>query len=542
MKIVSVPIEYSSPLVNKYLSSFSEVGYLFEHDPGQEASFADRHSIIMRDYRTDRKKLVRILTEYNEKLHCGPKTLENIKKLADNQTTVVITGQQAGVLTGPLYTIYKTVTAIQLAGEITRKTGKQVIPVFWAASEDHDYAEINHMYLVNNRQELIRLTLDYEPAGKFSVGDIPVTEAVFQLIEQLESETNPSEWKNSIVNKLRELAGESGNLADWFAAIMSWLFQNHGLVMINPLNRELRHLWSGAFETFLRAADAVSERLLAGMERVRELGIKPQVETAAGSVNMFVYLDGERLPLLKSGAGFVVRGRDSRWSLDEITSIARNNPEMLSPNVVLRPVAQDILLPIMAYIAGPGEISYYAQYREIYPVFNQSMPIIYPRANVTLVERGIAKHMDKYGISFDSGVAGLKQLLDNYLEAQDQLGIDRLFNDFAEGLSQSFGELVSKVAAIDPELTGHGSESLHKMLHQVDYLEKKVHQYHRKSCETVIKRFHNIQNNLYPRQNWQERVLNIFPYLFKYGCGLVDTVTNQPLIGGTRHKLVYLGT
>ncbi len=541
MRVFPVRMDYPNLLVNKYLHNFHKVAHLFEHDPGDTASFPARFEIIGRDYHTDRDELVRILTAYNERLGCGDRTRQNLVKMTDPGTAVVITGQQAGVLTGPLYTIYKSVTAIQLAGDITRKTGINTVPVFWVDAEDHDYAEIDHLDVINREQQIIRLKLDYTPRGHYSIGHVPVTEAVFRLIEHLEKHTNPSEWKGAVINKVRQLAENSGNLADWFAAIMTWLFQSHGLIMVNPLDKDLRRLLSGTFDAFLRKTDRVNKKLQAGTEKVRAFGVRPQVETAGNNVHLFLYVDGERLPLLKSGDTYAVRGRKRKWTLKDLTDMARNSPELLSPNVVLRPVAQDVLLPILAYIAGPGEISYYALYREIYPLFNQRMPIIYPRVNLTVIERGIAKNMDKYGLSFIEGEDGLGRKLEQYLAERDSLGIDGLFSGYAGELRKSFKELIAKVAVIDSELSHHGAESLNRMLHQVERLRKKAGQYHRKSCDTAIKRFQNIENNIYPRHNLQERVLNIFPYLFKYGPGYIDRLAGLPLLGDNDHKLLYMG-
>lgn len=540
MKTVSVPIEYTSPLVNKYLQDFPEVSHLFEHDPGDTGSFRNRYEVIRRDYHTDRDELVRILTAYNEKLNCGAKTRENLQKLKDPRSVVVITGQQAGVLTGPLYTIYKTITVIQLAREVSRQTGIEAIPVFWVASEDHDYTEIDHVEFVGADQKFFRLRLDYEPAGKYSVGHLPVTDAVFRLLDELAGDTNPADWKDSMLDRISGMAGESDNLADWFGAVMSWLFREHGLVLVNPLHKDLRKLWSTTFEEFLLKADLVSEKLETGRAKVRALGVEPQVEQAADSINLFLYVAGERLPLLKTGDGFTVRGRERHWTLDQLRETARKNPEMISPNVVLRPVAQDVLLPILAYVAGPGEISYYALYREIYPIFNQAMPVIYPRVNITLVERGTARHMERYGVDFTMGPDGLKKRLDGYLDEQDRLGIDRLFGNFTADLEKRYRELIAKAAQIDPELTRHGNESLNKILHQVAHFEKKARQHHRKSCDMVIKRFRGLEATLFPRNNWQERVLNIFPYLFKYGPEFIDNLVELPLLGDFHHKLVFL--
>lgn len=541
MKIESVPLNYPSPLVNSYLHDFSEVGHLFEHNPANPEAFRDRYEIIMRDYRTDRAELVRILTEYNESLHCGEKTRENLQALKEPDTVAIITGQQAGILTGPLYTIYKAITAIQLAAEVSLRTGIRAVPMFWVAAEDHDYAEIDHLDFINREMQVDRLKIGRSPGKKFSIGDIPVTEDIYELIGKLEELTNSADSKPELINKVRGLAGEYSNLADWFAAIMSWFFHKYGLIMVNPLNRKLRGLLVDAFVAFLEKSAIVNEKLQSGIAKVRQLGAVPQVEKDKTNANMFLYIDGERLPLIKEGQLFTIRGRDEKWTMAELAGIARNSPYLLSPNVVLRPVAQDILLPIMAYVAGPGEISYYALYREIYPLFNQSMPLIYPRVNITLVERGIAKNMDRYGINFADGVDGLRLKLSQYLNDQDKIGIEALFENYAGELRLSFGRLMDQVAAIDPELVKQGSESLNKILHQVDYLEKKTHQQHRKSCDVVIKRFQNIENQLFPRNNWQERVFNIFPYMFKYGMDFLEQLTELPLLQDFDHKLIYLG-
>ena len=541
MKIEPVSIKYTSPLVNKYLWDYPEVSHLFEHNPHELSSFKDRYEVIKRDYDTDRVELVRILTEYNEHLNCGDKTRENLKKLADPDTVAVVTGQQAGVFTGPLYTIYKAITVVQLAGEITAKTGLQVIPLFWVAAEDHDYLEIDHVDYINKGQEPARLKMDYHPPGKYSVGHIPVTEAVYDLIAQLAEDTNPSEYKTGIVNKLRELAEQSGSLADWFAGVMSWLFKKQGLVLVNPLDRGLRRLWSDAFADFLQKNDLVNAKVRAGMAKVRAFGVEPQVEEVENNVNLFLYVNKERLLLLKSGDNYTVRGGSGQWSLDDLTGTAKNNPELLSPNVVLRPIAQDVLLPILAYVAGPGEISYYALYREVYPLFGQRMPVIYPRVNITLIERGAAKYMAKYGVEFTCGASGLNKKLSEYLDSQDRLGIDELFGSFSDGLKNSYLDLIARVAAVDPELAKHGHESLNKLVFQVEHFKKKTHQYHRKSCDLVIKRFRTMENQLFPRHDWQERVFNIFPYLFKYGSGFIETLCETPLLGDHKHKLIYLG-
>ncbi|WP_418791659.1 bacillithiol biosynthesis cysteine-adding enzyme BshC [Phosphitispora sp. TUW77] len=540
MRLESVSVQYKSPLVNAYLNDFPRVAHFFEHDPGDPVSFSNRHDIIMQDYHTDRNKLVRILTEYNETLQCGNLARENLRKLEDPAATVVITGQQAGVFTGPLYTIYKAITAVQLAADLTARTGRNVIPMFWVAAEDHDFAEVDHIYVVNREQNIVRLRLDHNMSERRSIGHIPINEAVFTLIARLEEYTNPSEWKTGILDKVSKMARNSDNLAEWFARIMAWLFKDYGLVMVNPMLKELRSLWSSTFEGFIRKSHFISEKLSTAADLVRDFGAEPQVEKDKDNINMFIYVNGERLPLFRTGELYHVRGGAVQWTLEELRAIARGKPELLSPNVVLRPVAQDVLLPITAYIAGPGEISYYALYRDIYRLFNQRMPVIYPRTNISLFEPGIAKNMTEYGISFAEGSDGLQQKLREKLEARDVLGIDPVFNAFIAEFEHSYREFILKVTGTNRELVGHGDESFGKIIHQLEYFRKKTHQYHRKSCDILINRFNNIETHLFPRNNWQERVFNIFPYLFKYGTGFINDLAQLPLLGNYDHKLVYI--
>lgn len=539
MKVVPTSFSYTSSLASKYINAFTEVSHLYEHDPFSVDSFMERHKRVMADYHTDRGTLVSILHEYNKSLNCGEKTQANLDKLAQEDTVVIVTGQQAGVLTGPLYTVYKAITAIQLAAKVEKTAGLKVVPMFWVAAEDHDYAEIDHIDFLNKTHELTRLKLEYQPDKKMSIGSIPVPDEIFRLIEDLDENTNPSEWKDALISELKKLAETYGNLADWFAAIMANLFSRYGLIIINPMLPELRKMMANSFKEFILKADLVSDKLAKGIKKVKDLGFEPQVTKEENNINMFLYVDGERQPLFKTDNGYTARGSDKTWALEEILKIAESHPEMLSPNVVLRPVVQDVLLPILAYVAGPGEISYYGLYREIYPLFEERMPVIYPRTNVTIIERAVAKSMAKYHVNFDDGAEGIKEKLASYLQEQDRIGIDALFENYEKELKNSFAGLSVKVSEIDTQLKGHGEEALNKMVYQLEHFHKKVHQYHRKSMDSAVSKFRQMENNLFPMRSWQERIFNIFPYLFKYGPYFIEELTELPLLEGKGHKLIY---
>lgn len=541
MRVENVAVEYAGPLVNRYLNDFNRVAEFYVHNPYETASYKERSRLVQEHYHTDREALVRILTAYNRRLGCGEKALANLELLKQPEAVLVVTGQQAGVFTGPLYTIYKAVTAIQLAVQKSEELGIPVIPAFWVAAEDHDFAEIDHIHLLNRNQQLVKLRLDEQPAGKLSVGHITVNEAVLRLIDELDEAANPSEWKGEMLTELKRLAREEGNLADWFAAVMAWLFKDTGLLIINPLIPELRAFLGDIFADFIEKNEHVQAAYSAGVERVKAAGYAPQVEKSAEYLHLFRYVDGERLPLLKAGDRVTVRGREVSWNLDELAREARKNPSLFSPNVVLRPVAQDCLLPLLAYIAGPGEISYYALYKDIYPLFGMSMPVIYPRTNITLVERSMRKLFEKYNLHFTDVISGLDLKLQAYLAAEDRFDMAGMFEDYKDNLRRSYTEIIERLALMDKSLRPAGEESLNKILYQINHFESKARQQHRKNCDKAVGHFEKIGLNLYPRENWQERIYNIFPYLFKYNLSIIDELVATPFLDNTLHKVVYLG-
>lgn len=541
MRIESVALEYANPLVSRYLNDFDRVAGFYSHNPFAAASYTERCRLVREHYHTDREALVRILTAYNRQLGCGDKALANLERLKQKDAVLVVTGQQAGVFTGPLYTVYKAITAIQLAAQKTEELGVPVLPAFWVAAEDHDFAEIDHINLLNREQQLVKLRLEEQPQGKFSVGHVPVNEAVFRLIDELDAATNPSEWKGPMLAELKRLAREQGNFADWFAAVMAWLFRETGLLVINPLIPEMRAFLGDIFAGFIERHEEIQSAYSTGVLRVKAAGYTPQVEKSPEYLHLFRYVDGERLPLLKEGDRVTVRGREIYWSLEELAGEARENPSLFSPNVVLRPVAQDCLLPLLAYIAGPGEISYYALYKDIYPLFGMSMPIIFPRTNITIIERSMRKLLEKYNLNFKDVAAGLDIRLQAYLAAEDRFDIPGMFTGYKENLRRSYTEIIERMVLVDKSLRPAGEESLHKILHQIDHFESKSRQQHRKNCDAAVGHFEKIGLNLYPRQNFQERVYNIFPYLFKYNVSIIDELMSAPFLDNAMHKVVYLG-
>lgn len=540
MELETFQIAYQSELVDNYLRDFPKVSPLFNYNPHQKESFRKRLAVVNGKYTVDRGKLVAMLRKYNQKLGCGEKTLFNIERLAQEGATMIITGQQPGVFTGPLYTIYKAMTAIQLAARMSDELGNPVVPVFWVGGEDHDFGEIHHIDLLSRENRVERIRLEESPEQKVSVGTIPITTDMYKLIDKLAEATPDTEFKAEIISGLRVIAEKSANLGDWFAGIMNWFFSDYGLIILNPMEEEYRLLGQEIYKEFIRQNPQIREQFARGQERVKELGFRPQVEKEDNNSHLFIYIDNERLPLLTDGEFYYIRGREQKWTATEILDLIDRQPELLSGNVVLKPISQDYTLPILAYIAGPGEIGYYALYKDVYQVVGMEMPIIYPRANITLLEKGIARYMEKYHLNLQKVMYEIDDQLQDMLKRADEIGVDQLFADFKESFTKEYRNVIERLSVLDKNLTNLGEENIKRIISQVEHLEGKARQQLRKNNEDGVRQFEKIRLNLRPHDNWQERVYNIFPYTFKYGLDLIDQLLSLPLIDSFDHKLVYL--
>lgn len=539
-KDLALPAGGSLPAL--FLNDFASVGDFYTYNPADPASFRRRREYLNRSDYQNRDILIHALLAYNEKLGCTAATRRNIAKLHSANAAAVVTGQQAGILTGPLYTIYKTVTAVLLARQCEAELSIPVLPVFWVASEDHDFQEINHINIPDGRGGISRLTLPFTPAGKLSVGNIPALPAGLRLIEDLAYVAPEGEHKTEILALLQRTAQASGNLGEWCARLMSELFGRYGLVCFDPLESPFRALLSGFFRRALLSFQSVGAALADATGRLSARGITPQLTPEAENTNLFLYEREERLSLISGdGLSFRLRGRsgDTR-RLAELIALTAARPDQFSPNVALRPVAQDIIFPTLAYVAGPGEIAYYAQLKDVYPVFGREMAIIYPRLSLTLVDAADAAALSSLGLDPAVVLQSGRQALDIYLARVDPVGIDTVFDALEKNFAAAYAELADLVTALNPDLRSLSEGNLGRILYQVNYLRRKAKQRLRRNNRASVRQFEAVLTNLLPRGEKQERVLNICPYLFRCGTDFIAALTEQLTLDNFLPKMLTL--
>lgn len=530
------PFPYSQPLVLDYLRGEERLKPFYGGWPdwGELKKRAERLA-----GRKTSGVVVAALGEYNRRLGAGTATMAAIDRLAQG-APVVITGQQAGVCTGPLYTVYKALTAVLLAEKLSGELGRPVVPLFWVAAEDHDFGEINHIDVAGSDGRMVRLRLEMEPGGKYPAASLPCGKEVEALIERLAEVTPPTEFKEGVISLLQETAAAAANLADWFAGIMVRLFAFAGLVVVNPWLPELKEVARNLFARMLRDPQRIEKAFAETSAELLALGYPLQVQKKPGVSHFFVYREGQRLALLRDGERYFLPEDDFVLGLEEAAALAEENPCLFSLDVVLRPVWQDYLFPVIAYVAGPGEISYYAQLRRVYHLFDQEMPVIYPRLSATLIEPSIAKVLRKFAIGEGELFSGWEERKEKHLREADRIGIDSLFAGLRQKIETAYGEVVDRIAGLSPHLPALARENLRRVLDQVDYLEGKVRQEQRQREEVGVRQLEKAALNLWPRRTPQERVFNIFPYLIKYGPDLLTRMAPLVEVERREHHLFYL--
>lgn len=557
MRIEKVPgVQLSpSPSACAYLSNFAKVAPAYEYDWSKQESYARRAAYLNGGgYTGDRAALSAALERYNRALGADEAALANIRLLAKPNTLVGVTGQQAGLFTGPAYSIYKAMTTIRLARQQSERLGVPVVPVFWIAGEDHDWHEVSWV-MVPAGDSTLRLALkEHFDQEKRSVALAPIPASLHEVIDEFERAMPETEFKAEVLARIREAAaGEPGlapeatggapSLADWFGKLMAWLFRGTGLVFLNSADPALRQIEAPFLAKAIGRYEAVDAALVLGIERwEKELGYKTTVERHPNGLNLFYYLDGARLSLLGEGDRIWVRGHEEQsWSRSEVIDLAMTHPERFSTNVVLRPVVQGYILPDLFYAGGPGEINYLGLYKDVYRAMGQQMPVFVPREGFTLVEPPLARILEKQNLTLDDVFHRLDDRKKELLEREDRLGISRLFDEFRSRFKGEYGELTSVLLQLDQHLAQVIEENRKQIEFQITKLEEKAKQQHRKNCEVFVRQFDRLKAHLTPH-GLQERAVSILPYLVKYGPDLVQRlVAEVPLEDGWVHRAIYLG-
>ncbi len=532
-------LQHFSPLADDYIHHYAKVAEFYDGDFRDPAAYA-RQAERVRSREIPRDELASVLAEQNTRYGCGPETLDAIGKIVRDRASAVVTGQQVGLFSGPLYTIYKALTAIKLADELSRKGLGSVVPVFWMASDDHDLAEIDHITLMDKESRLQEIRCGApSPESKVPVSNVPLPTETGDCLRQLGDLVLDTEFKTDIIAALSEAYAPGRSWVEAFARWMTRLFKSRGLIFIDAGHPRLKAIGKGIFYREIDEGSPSTRLAVEASKRLARSGYDPQIPLHEGLLNLF-YAERERLAVQAKGGAFEVRGMPSPSTKADLLALARDKPHLFSPNVLLRPLYQDALLPTVSYVGGPAEIAYFAQLKGVYEAFGLPMPVVYPRKNVTIVEKKIDHILKKYHLEVPDIWRDAAGVLAGIADDEIPGPVAAALRLVREDLTRDFATLKSEVAAFESGLADSVDLASGKVDQQLNFLEKKARQAATKKNDIATRQLRKAVDDIYPRGRLQERVFNIAPYLIKYGTAFMDQIDRAIDIDETEHQFLFL--
>lgn len=505
---------HAPELFLQYVEDFSRVTEFYAHPPTLPAAL--RYARKLKFPKEQRRSLAEILREQNTAFGSGRKAMKNLERL-EQDAVAVVSGQQVGLFSGPAYSIYKALTAIEVAEEISR-AGVPAVPVFWLATEDHDLAEVNKCLWLHDDQ-LTRFELpDGEssaptPSGK-PVGNIVLGPQVEVLVRDAVTKVS-GPGADAVAEMLQASYTASDTYGSAFGKLFARLFQEHGLILLDPLDARVHRLAAPLLQRALEERDLLNEKLLARGRELGDAGFDPQVKITSRSALLFYMEGGIRHALTVQNNRY--HAGDAAFSRDELLHSIHAQPESFSPNVLLRPVVQDFLLHTAAYIAGPAEIAYYAQSEVLYRHLLKTMPVIFPRASFTIVEPKLAKLLSRYNLSVEDVWAGREKLRARLESEFLPATLARQFDQAAASLDRELSRLKEPLHQLDPSLDGALETAHRKMTYQLENLREKAGRAREQREKVISKHEEILTAALYPDRVAQQRALCLLPLLAHWG-------------------------
>lgn len=529
-----------SPLFRDYLGRFDRLAPFYAHHPRDPA--APRTQAEACAARAYPRLAVRDALERLNRRFGAPEAVQrNIAALGDPDSLAVCTGQQTGLFGGPLFTLYKALTVLQLAERFQAALGRPVVPLFWMASEDHDVAEADHVQLADRTGALatVRHQAWDEPAG-FMPANLRLGPGIAETLAQARACLPETEFLPALWSALGDAYAPDATLAEAFGRWMTHLLGRFGLVLVDGADPALKPLAADVFRQEIAEAPRASRAILLASQTLHEAGYPAQIEARPDGVCCFLLQDGRRA-LLRDGDGFRLRDSGEAVPAPLLLRLLQDVPGRFSPNVALRPIVQDSLFPTLAYVAGPGELAYFAQLRQVYAAFDVPMPLILPRASFTLLEPRMAELLERFRLGLPDLAQEPEQLASRLFRAQLPPDLEAAIAQAKAGVDEIFQGLGTVIAGVDPTLRATVGQASGHIKGHLEQLEKKAVQAVKRREAETRQQIHRICQALMPGGKPQERVFPALAFLAKYGPSLVDAVRRHLDGPGWAHGMIALG-
>lgn len=511
-----------SKLFQDYCSADGSIHSYFETNP------ANWDSILMSQknagFKGDRRKSADLLKKINRSFLGSDVTQKQIEKLKDPNSRVVVTGQQVTLYGGPLYTVYKTITAIIYARRLENVTGTPVIPVFWLADEDHDIDEVSTIHLPDS-ESVNSVSYDHKdynyapPASTITLGD-----ELEEVQDLLKNSIDETDFTGELLYQIEECYRADRTFGEAFGDLLMKYFGKHGLILAGSLDPEIKshtkHLIKKAVESHEELSNALDDTTYS----LKEDGYHDQVQIQPSNL-FYLNKEGQRIKIQFVDDKWSIPAK--KWSTGELLKEIDEQPENFSPNVFLRPILQDYLLPVTGYVGGPGEIAYYAQMKTFYEVFGFKMPAIIPRFSITIFESAIDRIIEKLPFDWPQYMDRIEDLEKEFVDKSESADIEKIFAIWKSHIDELSHAKRKKIGKIDPTLKGSVGKAKANYFSELDKLKGKVYRSVKDQEKIQIDRIKRIKNNLFPNGNLQEREIAFIFFLNKYGPDFYDRILDK---------------
>ncbi len=525
-----------------YLDEFNNVERFYGKNFRATEQYLPFFKQLSEKERPNRLRVSEILKAQYQNQKVSKQTEQNIQALTSEKTIAVLTGQQLGILGGPLYTIYKSITAIKLCNHLKENyDGFNFVPIFWLEGDDHDYDEVRNFSILNNENQILNIKYDdgqIDEVNRGSIGGLKFNQNIENVISELTGSLRETEFKAPLLDLIKSIYQPEKTFLETFRELMIQLFDEYGLLVFNPLDPDVRKLLT---PVFTKEITEFGEHTGDIVERSAELEEVYHAQVKVKPINLFYIEEKERLSIEPTDTGeYRLKGKRKKFTKDELLAQLESSPEKFSPNVLLRPICQDYLFPTAFYIGGPGEISYFAQVSPLYKIYNIEEPFIYPRSSATIVEKGVQVIVEKNGLTYTDIFSEEEELIQKILAASSDINLETLFMNSQEEINSSLNQISDKLFFIDKTLVDLTSKSKQRIEETINYLKTKAVESEKRKYESTIRQISKVRNVLYPNNNLQERELNWIYFANKYGMDIFKWIYNELAINKFEHQILEL--
>jgi bacillithiol synthase len=528
-----------SPLFLDYVDHYPRVAAFFGGSPLEDASY-QAVAAGLDKFETPRAQLAAILTAQNQAFGGGEATQANIRRLREPGTFAVVTGQQVGLFSGPVFTLYKALTAVRLAQSLSEQ-GMPCVPVFWLATEDHDLEEVAQTAALDGADELIELR-DHgvRPAPHSSVGRVTFSDEVLSALDRFEKGLDAGPARDRLLLDLRACYQPGAAWGRAFGQFVTRLFRRWGVVMVDALDESLHRLSAATYERAIDAAPDLRARLLARSQALVRAGYHAQVHVSGEATLLFLTHDGNRTAVHQQGDRFALDGAAGpvTMSAEDLKSCLRYQPSLFSANALLRPVVQDTLLPTLAYVAGPSELAYHGQSQILYSSFGRPQPVIFPRASFTLVDTRTRRLMEKYHVGVEDVWQGEEHLGRKIAAAGFAEGWSERLDQSEHDLTELLARLRKDIETIDPTLLETLKHVEEKMKYQMERLKGKITRAALDRSALLARHRQALLHFVAPHKELQEREICGAWFLGRAGYELLDRILAQIRTDTSDHQVL----